>query len=190
MAKHCNVCGNEVEAEAKFCNYCGVAVDSIPEVKSKNQPLSDRKSQARFLSMLSIALIILVLGFYIIRDSAPRNEVTTLDGEWVGTAYSNDGRVLEYTLRLEQSGSEVTGWAMSEDQTGGADANVSGTFRDSQLSVRERGGSEMGDWAGQEMCYWELNLELSHSYGEESLVGSYEGIECDSAGTMTLSRAE
>jgi predicted nucleic acid-binding Zn ribbon protein len=188
-AKNCTVCGNELSADAQFCNYCGVAVDNSLEGKNKNQPQSDRKSQARFLSILAFILIAFVLAVYLFRDATP-SRMDEIEGEWEGNVYNDDGRVYDYTLRLNQSGTEISGWGMASDETGGADAQVSGTYRNEHLNVRERGGDEMGEWAGEEMCYWELDLELTYINGEERLVGSYDGIECDNSGTITLSRVD
>jgi predicted nucleic acid-binding Zn ribbon protein len=193
MAKHCTVCGNEVSTDAHFCGYCGVALESGDALKSKNErlSLSNRKSQSRFLTILSLVLILAVLGFYLLRNAAP-TPTSTIEGEWVGRVYKDDGLVYDYLLQITLNGSEIRGTAITSalDEAGSADAQIIGSYANQRLSFQEYGGGESGDWENEDMCFWEFDLELVHVDGEERLTGTFEAIDCNSSGTVELSRAE
>jgi hypothetical protein len=202
MTKHCTVCGNELSAEARFCGYCGVALENPAEQKAKNEnlALTSPKSQSRFLSILSITLIVLVLGVYLLRNAAPsqpeipdyRVESPRIAGRWVGMAFEDDGVAYYYALDLYMDDGEVRGTAITaaQDGSGSADAQIIGTFTDGRLSFQEYGGAESGEWEDSDMCFWEFDLELVKVDGEDNLSGSFEAVDCNSSGTVSLRRNE
>jgi hypothetical protein len=202
MANHCTVCGNEVSADAHFCGYCGVALDNPAEQKSKNDNpfLTGPKSQSRFLSVLSIALIVLVLGVYLFRNAAPaqpetpdsRTESPRIAGRWVGMAFKDDGLAYYYAVELYMDDGEIRGTAITEAQDGSAsaDAQIIGTYTDGRLNFVEYGGGESGEWEDSNMCFWEFDLELVKVDGEDTLSGTFEAVDCDNAGTIELRRPE
>jgi hypothetical protein len=202
MANHCTVCGNEVSADAHFCGYCGVALENDPTLKNKNENLvlPHSRSQSRFLAVLSIALIALVLGVYLFRNAVPaqletpdsRTESPRIAGRWVGMAFKDDGLAYYYAVELYMDDGEVRGTAITEAQDGSAsaDAQIIGTYTDGRLNFVEYGGGESGEWEDSDMCFWEFDLEFTRVDGEDNLSGTFEAVDCDSSGTVSLGRNE
>jgi hypothetical protein len=121
------------------------------------------------------------------------NASEDLTGEWVGEASLDDGSQIYYALVLTQDGTEITGIARASDEVGAASVDVRGTYEDGLLQLEEYGGETSGDWEGQELCYWRLELQSKGSSLRMRLEGPFAGIPnsegtCTTTGEITLSR--
>lgn len=162
------------------------------------------KSNIVFLSFLTFALIVGVAAYHVFKDSKPTplnntqsdsasitlDSNQSIEGEWRGTVLTDNGETFEYTLQLNLNDSEISGWALTADTTGSADALIRGSYHNGTLRFEEYGGTESGDWEGLALCFWEVNLELVQSNGEMSLSGTYETIDCGGSGSITLYRPD